>query len=147
MGDPKKLRKKYSTPNHPWQKERINEEKKLIREYGLKNKNEIWKINSILKKYHSEAKRLIASRTKQSEIEKEAILKKLNSLNLVGDGADIHDILEISLKDILDRRLQTILVKKSYARTMTQSRQFITHDHVLVNGKKNQYTFLSYYTR
>ncbi len=41
MGDPKKIRKKYETPVHPWQKTRIVEEIALLKEYGLKNKKEI----------------------------------------------------------------------------------------------------------
>ena len=49
MGDPKKQRKKYETPLHPWQGERILAEKKIMEEYGLKNKKEIWKMNSMLR--------------------------------------------------------------------------------------------------
>ena len=46
MGSPKKPRKKYSTPSHPWQKIRIEEEKELLKEYGLKNKKEkYWPAN------------------------------------------------------------------------------------------------------
>ncbi len=42
MGDPKFSRKKYETPNHPWQTARIKEEKDICKKYGLKNKTEIW---------------------------------------------------------------------------------------------------------
>ena len=49
MGAPKRQRKKYSTPSHPWQKERILAEKELLDKYGLRRKYEIWKMNSILK--------------------------------------------------------------------------------------------------
>jgi len=136
MGDPKKLRKTYSTPNHPWQKARIDEEKELMKTYGMANKKEVWKMFSILKTFHSEAKRLVALRSKQAQIEKENLLKKLNSLNLVGEDADTHEILSITIKNILDRRLQTILVKKSLARSIKQSRQLITHGHVLIENKK-----------
>ena len=38
MGDPKRTKKKYSTPLHPWQAERLEEEKGLTREYGFRNK-------------------------------------------------------------------------------------------------------------
>ena len=44
MGDPRRLKKRYSAPSHPWQKERIEEEIVLTREYGLRNKKEIWKL-------------------------------------------------------------------------------------------------------
>ncbi len=33
MGDPKKQRKKYSGPQHPWKRARIEEEKVLVEEY------------------------------------------------------------------------------------------------------------------
>ena len=38
MGDPRKQRKKFSGPQHPWNKARIDEEKVLLTTYGLKNK-------------------------------------------------------------------------------------------------------------
>jgi len=41
-----------------------------------------------------------------------------------------------SLKDILERRLQSIVFRKGLARSMKQSRQFIVHGHVMVDGKK-----------
>ena len=43
MGDPKKLRKKYTPPRHPWQGSRILAENGLVKEHGLKNKKEIYK--------------------------------------------------------------------------------------------------------
>ena len=42
MGDPKRLRRKYEPPRRPWEKIRIDEEKTLMEEYGLKNKKEVW---------------------------------------------------------------------------------------------------------
>ena len=33
MGDPKKIRKKYKKPMHPWQKARIDLEKELSKKY------------------------------------------------------------------------------------------------------------------
>ena len=45
----------------PWQKARIDEENKIVTEYGFKNKREIWKMNSILGKFKVLSKRLIAA--------------------------------------------------------------------------------------
>ncbi len=39
----KKQRKKYEVPKRPWDKERIEKEKKLKKDYGLKRKKEIWR--------------------------------------------------------------------------------------------------------
>ena len=41
MGQPRKSRKKYNTPPHPWNAERIKNENKLMTKYGLKNKKEM----------------------------------------------------------------------------------------------------------
>ena len=56
MGDPRKLRKQFGKPSHPWQKERIDEEKILMNAYGFKNKIELWKLNSLLKKWKHQVK-------------------------------------------------------------------------------------------
>ena len=58
MGDPKKLKKKYDTPKHPWEGRRIEEENKLRKEYGLKSKGEIWKASTLLRKIKQEARKL-----------------------------------------------------------------------------------------
>ena len=132
MGDPRKKRKKYTTPSHPWQKERIDTEKTFVRDYGLKNKKEIWKMESFLKSLFAQIKRVIREQTKQSEIERQQLLIKVNSLGLLEQGGKIEDILSITTKEILGRRLQTLVFKKNLARSMKQARQFITHKHIYI---------------
>jgi len=132
MGDPRKQRKKYSTPTHPWQKARIDEEKNLTHEYGFKNKKEIWKISSILNKYKDQAKKLIPLSGSQAEKEKEQLLKKLFLLGLIAEASKIEDILALTLKDLLERRLQTRVYRQSLARSTKQARQFITHNHIMI---------------
>ncbi len=135
MGDPRKTRKKYTTPGHPWNKARIEEEKALVKDYGLRNKKEVWRMASFLKNAQMQAKRLIVTTTKQAEIEKQNLVNKLKRYGLVSESSSIEDILGLTLKDILDRRLQSILLKRGLARTVKQSRQFIVHGHVKVGDK------------
>lgn len=135
MGDTKKQRKKYSAPSHPWQKERITKEKELLKLYGMKNKTEIWKMNSILKKLSHQVKKIIASPTAQSEFEKKQLLSKAISLNLIEEGSVVEDLLGIDIRKLLDRRLQTIVAKKGLSKSIRQARQFICHNHVMVKGK------------
>ncbi|MBW2983644.1 30S ribosomal protein S4 [Candidatus Woesearchaeota archaeon] len=135
MGDIKKQKKKFYPPTHPWQKSRIDEEKTLFKEYGLKNKREIWKMNSILKKFYEQAKKLTTIQTKQSEIERAQLLAKLYSLALLEKDSKLEDVLTITLKDIMNRRLQTLVFKRNLARSVKQARQFISHNHVYVGGK------------
>jgi small subunit ribosomal protein S4 len=136
MGDPRKLRKKYETPRHPWQASRIAAEKPLIVEYGLKNKKEIWKAQSLLRKFTSQAKELSTLKTDHDKNELKKLLIRLNKLGLLKENAEREDVLGLNIKNVLDRRLQTLLIKKGFAKTAKQSRQLITHGHISINNQK-----------
>ncbi|MBU1111820.1 MAG: 30S ribosomal protein S4 [archaeon] len=136
MGDPKKFRKKYETPNHPWNKNAIEEQKVLMREYGLSNKKELYLANSFVKKYRKIAKTLIVDTSKQAIKEKDQMMIKLQALGLLSSDAKLDDVLSLELKDILERRLQTLVFRKGLARSAKQARQFITHRHIMVDGKE-----------
>jgi small subunit ribosomal protein S4 len=136
MGDPRRLKKKYFPPRHPWIKERIDSERELTREYALKTKKEIYKLDSILKKFKDQAKKLIAATTKQAEKEKKQMMQRLQKLALIQSEAALDDVLGLTLKDIMERRLQNLVFKKGLARTQAQSRQFIVHEHIMIGNKK-----------
>ena len=136
MGDPRKPRKTYSTPSHPYERDRIEDEGKLIKDYGLKNKREIWKAESQVRKYRTLAREIQAKRTETAEGKKKELLAKLTSIKLVGDGAELDDVLGLTVTNFLDRRLQTIVFKKGLATTPKQSRQFIVHGIISVGDRK-----------
>jgi len=136
MGDPRRLKKKFTLPNHPWQKSRIEEEKVVLVEYGLKRKNEYWKVNSQLKRYFQEAKSFIGSTRLSTTEDKSNFLKKLSSLGLLKENSQLEDVLNFTLKDLMERRLQTVLVRKRLAGSMIQARQFIIHEHISIGDKK-----------
>lgn len=135
MGSPKKQRKKFSKPSHPWQKERILAEREIVKEYGLNRKYEIWKMNSVLKNLTRQAKSLIATKKPQAEKEAKQLLTKLHSLGLINKDAQIEDVLSLSLKDIMERRLQTLVYRKNLASSARQARQFIVHEHIALGEK------------
>ncbi len=135
MGDPKRITNKYNTPMHPWEKDRLAQEKPLMQKYGLVNKTELWKAASKLKKFKDIAKSLIASRTAQAEKERKQLFDKLKAYNLI-QTETLDEILELNIEKVLDRRLQTIVHKKGLARTIKQARQMITHKHILIKGKR-----------
>jgi small subunit ribosomal protein S4 len=136
MGDIKKIRKKYSKPSHPWRIERITEQNQIIKEFGIPKKTELWKVIAKLESFKNQAKNLSARSDAQAKIEQINLVKKLESLNLIKETT-LEAILGISLKDVLNRRLQTIVYRKGYSKTMSQARQLITHRHILVSGKIN----------
>ena len=135
MGDQKFQRKRYSTPRHPWEKERIGYEKQIVVKYGLKNKRELWKAQAVLSSYRAQARTLQAKvRYNDPVAEKQfqLLLKKLDRLSLLSEGATLDDILALTLENILDRRLQTLVYQLNMATTMKQARQLITHGHIKV---------------
>ena len=139
MGDPRKIRKTYRRPAHPWQRIRIETEKAIEKQYGLKNKREIWKVVSELGRISAQAKRLIREKNKgnkQTEIEEKQLLSRLMKYNLINEGDGLDIVLSLKPEDLLDRRLQTFVLKSDLALTAKQARQFIVHGHVLVNGQK-----------
>ncbi|MBI2151286.1 30S ribosomal protein S4 [Candidatus Woesearchaeota archaeon] len=135
MGDTRKFKKKYQTPLHPWNRKSIEDEKVLVKEYGLGKKKELHIAISFLKKYKDIAKKLIADRTAQGAVEKEQMMSKLIRLGLLSSGAKLDNVLGLELKDVLERRIQSRLYRRSLARSMKQARQFIVHGHVAIGNK------------
>ena len=135
MGDPKFPSKHYNTPSHPWQKVRIEEERTLIHQYGLKNKKEIWRANTKIRSMRRQARKLTAtSGDEQAQKEKGLLLSKLNRLGLLEQDSGLEDVLRMTPENILDRRLQTQVYLQGLASTAKQSRQLIIHGHISVDG-------------
>ena len=142
MGDIKKPKKKYLTPSHPWIQQEIDEYRQARQDYGLTKRKELLITNSFLKKYKDIAKRLIADTTAQGQHEKEQMLTKLTKYGLLSAGARVDDVLSLQTKDLLERRLQTMVVRKGLARSFKQARQLIVHRHILSGS--NEITSPSY---
>lgn len=136
MGDPRKLRNKYERPKKLWDEDRLTEEKGLKAEYGLRNMRELWRSTAELKKYRREARRLLSLTEEDRRDDAKKILVKLARLGILKEGAVLDDVLSLEAKSVLERRLQTIVLRKGLARTISQSRQLITHGFIAINGKK-----------
>ena len=140
MGDPKFSRRSYDTPSHPWQGERIKAEVVLVNQYGLKNKTEVWKAQTILRNFRGQSRELQArlrGGEAQAKIESEALIAKCGRMGLLPmEGATLNDILTLNEENILARRLQTIVFEKGMASTVGQARQMIVHGHIFMNGHR-----------
>jgi len=109
MGKPKFSRKKYETPSHPWQEVRIKTENEITTKYGLKNKREIWKAETALKRYRGQARTLLAkiASDPQAKKESEQLLNHLTRMNILPPNSNLDDVLALENNTILSRRLQT----------------------------------------
>jgi len=140
MGDPKFSRKSYDTPSHPWQGERIKKEVEIVREFGLKNKTEVWKAQTILRNFRKQSRELQArlrGGDAQAKVETDALIKKCSRMGLLPvTGSDLNDVLILSEHEILSRRLQTVVFEKGLSTTIKQARQMITHGHIFINGHR-----------
>lgn len=137
MGDPRRLRKKLEGPRHPFNKTRIEEEMKYLGLYGLRNKKEIWKAQTILRNYRARARASLALPEQQREKERLILVKKLYRLGIMpNEDGLIDEVLSLSTEQLLRRRLQSIVHERGFAKTPWQSRQMISHGHIALRGKK-----------
>jgi len=136
MGDPKKQRKKFETPRFPWRKDILQEELKLIGQYGLRNKHELWRHKTMLSKTRGIARSLIGKTPEERVKMENELLIRLKKLGILNETAVLDNVLDLSIEDLLERRLQTIVFRKGLARTVFQSRQLITHGHITIGNRR-----------
>jgi len=140
MGDPKFLRRRYDTPKHPWEATRMEEERKLLDRYGLKNKRELWKAQSVLRGFRRQARELQArlrAGEAQARRETDQLLGRLTRLGILSVGTPtLDDVLALSTEDLLRRRFEWIVFTKGLAPTPFSARQWIVHGHLAVGDHR-----------
>jgi len=137
MGDPKKSRRKWQGPRHPWRKESLVSELALLGKYGLRNKRELWTAATNLKSFRERASEILAIEDPEVRAaEEKKLIQRLSSLGLMSEEAVLDNVLGLSVENILDRRLQSVVMKLGFAATPYQSRQLIVHGHVLLDGRR-----------
>ncbi|MHA1257079.1 MAG: 30S ribosomal protein S4, partial [Promethearchaeota archaeon] len=127
MGDPRRLKKKFKKPAHPFQKDRIAEELEFLGKYGLRNKREFWKTRTILGNWRGIARHSrTLSKERAVEVQR-TLIKKLQRLGVLGPDAKFEDVLHLTVEDLLKRRLQSLVYEKGLAGTIYEARQKIVH--------------------
>lgn len=136
MGDPKKSRRRWQGPRHPWKKDNLGKELAIVGKFGLRNKRELWCSNAVLKSYRKQAGTILALEEEERVVKEKDLINKLSSLGLLEEGAVLDSVLGLNVEDILQRRLQTILLKLNKASTPYQARQLIVHGHVRIGARR-----------
>lgn len=128
----------YRKPNRPFEKERLESEMKIVGQYGLKNKREVWRVQYFLTKVRQAARALLTldEKDERRTFEGEALLRRMTRLGLLNENERQLDyVLGLTVSKLMERRLQTKVFKLQIARSMHHARVLIRQRHVRV-GKQ-----------
>lgn len=135
MGDIRKQRKKYRSPKKPWDPRLLEYELRLVGEYGLKNKRELRRLEELLRRIRGTARKLFVLPEEEKARKTKEIISRLSKIGVLTETAVLDDVLKLTVRDFLDRRLQTIVFRKGLAKTIHQARQLIVHGHISIGDR------------
>lgn len=127
--------KTYVTPRRPFEKERLDQELKLIGKFGLRNKREVWRVKYTLAKIRKAARELLTLDEKEPKrlFEGNALLRRLVRVGVLDEGQMKLDyVLGLRVEDFLERRLQTQVLKHGLAKSIHHARVLIRQRHIRV---------------
>ena len=131
-------RKTFKTPRRPFEKERLDAELKLVGEYGLRCKREIWRVQYALAKLRKAARTLLTLDPKDPKrvFEGTALLRRMSRYGLLADDElELDSVLQLTTQKLLERRLQTKVYKQGLAKSIHHARVLIRQRHIRV-GKQ-----------
>jgi small subunit ribosomal protein S4 len=108
----------------------------VVGSYGLRNKRELWKAQTEIARIRNQARALLALSIDVRQEKETQLLNYLSRLGLVTNESSLDDVLNLKIEDILERRLQTIVMKKSNMKSPYQARQLVVHGHVSIGNRK-----------
>jgi small subunit ribosomal protein S4 len=134
MGDPRKPKNVFKKPRRNWSADQLMQELQTVGTYGLRNKRELWKAQTELSRIRKQARALLALPHEVRLGKETELLKSLNRIGLVSDGATPDDVLNLKVEDLLERRLQSVVMRKKF-KSPYQARQAVVHGHVVINDR------------
>merc|ERR1712183_965288 len=127
--------KVFTTPRRPFEKARLDQELKLIGEYGLRCKKEVWRVKLTLAKIRKASRDLLTleERDPRRLFEGNALLRRLVRIGVLDEGRMKLDyVLGLKVEDFLERRLQTQVFKLGLAKSIHHARVLIRQRHIRV---------------
>merc|ERR1712164_221783 len=122
-------------PRRPFEKERLDAELKLIGQYGLKNKKEIWRVRIALSKIRATARVLLTKDEKDPVriFEGQALMRRMIRYGILDEDKQRLDyVLDLQLENFFERRLQTLVFKRGLAKSIHHARVLIRQRHIRV---------------
>ncbi len=132
MGDSRRQQKKWRAPRHPWRSDVLSQEIRLIGLYGLRNKRELWRTRGVIREIRHRAREVLSLPPELRAVKEKELLVKLQRMGLLQEGTALDDVLGLKVEDILERRVQTVILRKGFAQTPQHARQLIAHGHIRV---------------
>merc|ERR1712139_233420 len=117
------------------EKERLDAELKIIGQYGLRCKKEIWRVRLALAKIRSTARSLLTKDDKDPVriFEGEALMRRLRRYGILDEDKQRLDyVLSLELENFMNRRLQTLVFKRGLAKSIHHARVLIRQRHIRV---------------
>ena len=133
MGDPRRQKKKYVSPKRPFDSDRFEQELQLVGLYGLRNKKELWKHKTDLSNYRRQARKLLALSSSEREHTEKELVTKLARIGILTAEPTLDSVLDLTLENLLERRLQTVVFRKGLAASLHHARQLVTHGHIALD--------------
>merc|ERR1712025_953924 len=127
--------KTFTTPRRPFEKSRLDQELKIIGEYGLRNKREVWRVKFALAKIRKAARDLLTLEDKDPKrlFEGNALLRRLVRIGVLDETRMKLDyVLGLKIEDFLERRLRTQVFKLGLAKSIHHARVLIRQRHIRV---------------
>merc|ERR1739841_113724 len=118
-----------------FEKERLDAELKILGQFGLKNKREIWRVRLALAKIRATARVLLTKDEKDPQriFEGQALLKHMTTYGILEeDKMRLDYVLSLKIENFLDRRLQTLVFKRGLAKSIHHARVLIRQRHIRV---------------
>merc|ERR1712224_997728 len=138
MGSYQNHGKTFRKPKRAFEKERLDAEMKIVGEYGLKNKREVWRSQYALAKIRTAARTLLTldEKNEQRIFAGDALLRRMIRIGLLLESEKKLDyVLGLTTAKLMERRLQTKVFKLGLAKSIHHARVLIRQRHIRV-GKQ-----------
>ena len=124
----------------------------LVGKYGLKNKREVLRVQYVLARIRKAARDLLTldENDKRRVFEGNALIERMVRIGVLNEEQKKLDyVLGLTLKQFLDRRLQTIVFNKKYGNSIHHARCLIFEKkiHLGIGAKKQVINIPSFIVR